>query len=96
MNLKNKMLLLFLQPYQKKEFSRDSVQKRNQYPYLKVAPEIDRTMKHHVTHTRKEACISNKMQLENSSTFIHNDKFSRKISTKISDYSKILQMERKI
>ena len=42
---------------------------------MELAPDIDHIRKRHVTITKKEAYISNKLQLQNqSSTFIHKNK----------------------
>ena len=55
--------------------SRDIVQEKKKVPDLQIATEIDFLRKNHVTRTKKEAYISNKLQLQNlSSPFIHKNK----------------------
>ena len=67
MNLKNKILLLFVQTYQKKkeapykEMPRDNEQKRKESPYMEVSSDND----------QKHAYISNEMQLQNHSFNFH-------------------------
>ena len=71
MNLKNKIILLFVQTYQKRkeipyiEMSRDNDRKRKESPYVEISRDND----------QKHAYISNEMQLQNHSlTFFHKNK----------------------
>ena len=65
----------FLYKPTQKELSRDNYQKRKESPYLEISRHNVQIRKHHITLTKKEAYISNKLKHKSqSSTFLLKNK----------------------